>query len=598
MDTKRELAVVLVLLAAPSSLHAQAQLEWSATRVGPVADQGAQIAFDNAGNVFLTNWSAVAVPPPTPATADVELCKYSPAGSLLWSRRFDSQTAPSDKPDGLVTLADGSVCIAGTATNGPNRGFIARYDSAGNLLWSDIFGGAGGFDVATARALALDAAGNLILAGSIAPIGAPSDMLVRCYAPAGQILWERTIDGPQNGWDGANCVLVDPAGSIFVGGQFDSSLAREGAIAKLDSAGQLLWQSDVPAGGAVGERFTTLESDGLGGVIAGGSSDFSNPSTHLAWIVRIGGAGSALWSKSAGVNLNNNFTTDLFLDERGTIWVACWIDQLGAGAALVQRYSVGGSLLSSTTFSGQNGIGAHPGTFARGSAGQVFLVASQGYSFAGPAQEAALLQFDLSGDLNWVRTFATPGLGMSILVGAAGPNARVAAAGLAFAGSQKLDALAVQFDVSDAPQGYCTAKVNSLGCTPSIGFTGTSSASSSSGFAVRVEQLANSKNGLFFYGVSGSAATPFGGGTLCVAPPVRRTPGQNSGGTAPPAADCTGVFSIDMNAFAQGALGGTPLPALSVAGTAVYVQSWGRDPGFAPPNNVTLSGGLRYVVLP
>ena len=141
---------------------------------------------------------------------------------------------------------------------------------------------------------------------------------------------------------------------------------------------------------------------------------------------------------------------------------------------------------------------------------------------------------------------------------------------------------------------YCTAKQNSIGCTPSIGATGSASASASSGFTVHAANVRNHNSGLLFYGITGRGSAPFQGGTLCVKSPIRRTTATNSGGTPLPASDCTGVYSIDMNAFAQGLLGGAPLPALKVPGTLVDCQWWGRDQGFPPPNNSTLSNGLEY----
>jgi len=147
-----------------------------------------------------------------------------------------------------------------------------------------------------------------------------------------------------------------------------------------------------------------------------------------------------------------------------------------------------------------------------------------------------------------------------------------------------------------SPTLYCTAKINSLGCTPTIGSTGASSATAGAGFHIKTSNVRNQKPGLLIYSVNGRAAVPFQGGLRCVNSPVRRTTPANSGGTALPASDCSGIYTIDMNTFTVGGLGGNPIPALAIMGTVVDCQWWGRDPGFPAPNNSTLSDGLEYTV--
>ena len=142
---------------------------------------------------------------------------------------------------------------------------------------------------------------------------------------------------------------------------------------------------------------------------------------------------------------------------------------------------------------------------------------------------------------------------------------------------------------------YCVAKVNSLGCTPTISAVNHGSVYYTSNFVVSASNVRNKKPGLLLYGTNGPTTTPFQGGTLCIRAPVRRTTPVNSGGS-PTGDDCSGVYQIDMNSFANGALGGNPQPELLQQGTTVWCQWWGRDPGFAAPNNSTLSDAMEYFV--
>ena len=133
-----------------------------------------------------------------------------------------------------------------------------------------------------------------------------------------------------------------------------------------------------------------------------------------------------------------------------------------------------------------------------------------------------------------------------------------------------------------SPVIYCTAKTNSLGCVPQIAAQGTPSASSSSGFTVSVSNTRNDQSGLLFYGTNGRCSLPWKGGTMCVQPPLMRTPLQDSGGNSAPANDCSGAYALDFNRWTAAGRD----PAL-FAGQHVRAQYYSRDPGASFQLNLT-----------
>jgi hypothetical protein len=145
------------------------------------------------------------------------------------------------------------------------------------------------------------------------------------------------------------------------------------------------------------------------------------------------------------------------------------------------------------------------------------------------------------------------------------------------------------------PFSYCTGKANSCGGTPMISSFGHSQAGAPSGFSLVGAGARVGKAGLVMYTNKGPRvpAAPFHGSVLCIESPVRRGEGVFSQGGTPGACDATFVF--DMNAFAAGLAGGNPQAFLSVAGTQVDCQWWGRD---TVANGSYLSDALQYVVLP
>jgi hypothetical protein len=139
------------------------------------------------------------------------------------------------------------------------------------------------------------------------------------------------------------------------------------------------------------------------------------------------------------------------------------------------------------------------------------------------------------------------------------------------------------------PARYCSAKLNSQGCTPQISFVGSPSAASATAFTIDASKVINNKLGLLLYGRR-RIDTPFSGGLLCVAAAVRRSPAQNSAGN-PGGDDCSGSYSLDFNALIQSGLN----PALT-PGALVCAQYWQRDPNSS--FGVGLSDALGFYIAP
>jgi lysyl endopeptidase len=117
------------------------------------------------------------------------------------------------------------------------------------------------------------------------------------------------------------------------------------------------------------------------------------------------------------------------------------------------------------------------------------------------------------------------------------------------------------------PTVYCTGKLNSLGNTPSIGFSGTPSVTINDFVIDCVGGIPN-KNTILYWG-AGKATTPFMGGLLCAAAPYHREP--------PKFFDAFGYVQYAVPVTAQ------------MVGTTRDYQFWGRDPNHPDGTGTLLS---------
>ena len=561
------------------------------------------------GNLFADEVTFVATAAPAPGGGLVALCRtddtlhhlprrfavvrWSSSGQQLWNLVLPSYPlGPSIVRDIAVDAQGTSYVLGLVLTNGIYSTEVFAIDSTGAVRWTQSIPNVLGVDIAVAPS------GDVVLAGcTYAPLYM-SDIFVSELLPAtGAVAWTTTVSS--TGDDQGGGLKFDSAGSVFLMATFHATglNGRKLGTLKLSATGQLLWVRKVesPISGQAGGAVAAVAPGG--NVVVGGfleTSDYPAPQESVMYVSRMDTNGVARWRKTYMIP-PSSFTTlmDLEVAADGSTWALA----SGNSALALLHYDVDGSVLSETLVDppGSAAIGSR--CMKLGAAGQVWVGALWKPNYSSPVA-AKVLQFDHTGALDWDQRFASSA--PEVQFHSYGACRFAEGKQMVFVGASGKTpiGMALAIDLNAAPDAYCTAKTNSLGCAPALEFTGSPSAAASSGFVVSCSRMVNQTRALLLYSVTGPAAVPFRGGTLCVAAPVLRSPTLGNGGSASPTHDCTGSYTLEVNAFAQGLSGGAPSPALRIPGTRVWMQCFGSDPGLPAPDGTSLSNALTYVVLP
>ena len=120
---------------------ASAQEQLWLTQFGSLRlDSAGALAPDGAGGAFVGGITLGSMGGPNAGQQDVYVARYDNAGNRVWTKQFG--TSGNDAVTALSSDGAGGVfVVGGTDANlgGPNAGswdiYLARYDSGGNRLW-------------------------------------------------------------------------------------------------------------------------------------------------------------------------------------------------------------------------------------------------------------------------------------------------------------------------------------------------------------------------------------------------------------------------------------------------------------------------------
>jgi hypothetical protein len=269
---------------------------WLRTFDGPAGhhDIAMNVASDRFGNVVVVGYvNYLALQPQIAAVV-----KYDAQGKRRWARFYDAPNGSSEIAGEVAIDAAGNVYVAGEySTPGSDTdAFLARYSPSGARKWVRSYSGPGQDQI---RDIAVDDRGNVYLTGVTYTSAMDFDMLTLKYRPDGKRSWVRRLDGPASSTDMGNAIAVTGGGTVYVAGQVvDTTTGVDAALVKYSTAGAFKWLSTRSSIGASNDHYLDVALLGNGDVVAAGDID-AGPLTEDTdlLLARLSHAGGTRWAR-------------------------------------------------------------------------------------------------------------------------------------------------------------------------------------------------------------------------------------------------------------------------------------------------------------
>jgi hypothetical protein len=289
------------------------------------------------GNVIVTGYSTG-----SGSSFDYATIKYSSAGTPLWTNRYNGPGNGYDRANAVAVGTNDSVIVTGysfSSGNGYDYATI-EYSSAGLPLWTNRCNGPGNGDD-YAKAIAVDAGGNVIVTGYSTNNGTGNDYATIAYSSTGVPLWTNRYNGPANGDDRPTAIAVSSSGNVYVTGSAQlsiSSPASDYATIAYSNNGVPLWTNRYSA--VDDDQALAIAVDRHGNVSVTGSSS-TGPYYQYNYVIATiayTAAGVPWWTNRYNTK---SWAEGIVVNQNDDVFVAGYLDFLnGSEDFATIKYSV------------------------------------------------------------------------------------------------------------------------------------------------------------------------------------------------------------------------------------------------------------------
>ncbi|MGI6416679.1 MAG: SBBP repeat-containing protein [Thermoguttaceae bacterium] len=288
------------------------------------------IATDSSGNVYVAGYTASDLGGTNAGGSDAFVRKYDENGDVVWTNQ--SGTTYAERTSGICVDSNGNIYVAGTTIYDPYTGatdaFVSKYQADGTLVWTKQTGTAAGH---WASGVCVDSSGNIYMsgytAGNLDGMNAGGDdAFVRKYDTYGEVIWTEQFGS--TGWDRATGVSVDSSDAIYLSGYTTGALdgtksgGSDAFVRKYDASGTALWSRQF--GTTADDCVTGISVDFTGIIYVAGYTydalDGTNAGGSDAFVRKYDASGTALWSKQFGTTVDDAARA-ITVDSSGYIYV-------------------------------------------------------------------------------------------------------------------------------------------------------------------------------------------------------------------------------------------------------------------------------------
>ncbi len=390
-------------LFAPDWAEPAVSHQWVAVYNGPASDfdRAYAIAIDAADNVYVAGRAGLSA-----TTCDYATIKYSPDGNELWAVRYNGPANDKDEARALSIDASGNIYVTGYS-DGLGTGYdcaTIKYSTDGNELWAARYNGTGnGGDIG--NAITIDTSGNIYVTGSGAGSGTGYDCITIKYSADGNELWVARYNGPQNSTDEARAITIADSNDIYVTGYSLGSGADFDYITiKYSPDGNQLWAAryEGPANGTDLTEDLTVDSSGniyVTGYSAGASTGYDYAT------VKYSPDGNELWiARYNGPENGSDKAKALAIDSADNLYVTGYIASAQTGYDWVTiKYSPDGNELWKARYNSPQNGSDEAWAIAIDGSDNVYVTGSSAY--AGTGEDCTTIKYSAGGSMLWAARY-------------------------------------------------------------------------------------------------------------------------------------------------------------------------------------------------